>query len=270
MDPQQPAKNKNSFLQNDRRLVCGMFIVYGLCILGLIGATIWGLDRRSKRISANATSTAVALATQQAKATATAIARSTEQARFEVIDRFDDNKRKWRNGYQYDKYWVADLGMEDGTYLWDVKVTKQTFIEWANFPSDDQIEDFDVYVDTKVVEGSLGDVCSGLLFRISPDGWDEGGYYFSLCNNSVVKISYHTEKDGWERLASIQYDGDLADWNRLEIIAHGTHFTFLINGAQIYEMDDDRQKVGGLALVIELSEKAPARVLFDNFGFQSH
>jgi hypothetical protein len=33
-------------------------------------------------------------------------------------------------------------------------------------------------------------------------------------------------------------------------------------------MEDDRLEAGGLALVIELNEKAPAKVLFDNFGFQ--
>lgn len=34
-------------------------------------------------------------------------------------------------------------------------------------------------------------------------------------------------------------------------------------------MNDERQSVGGLALVIELNEKNPAEILFDNFGFQS-
>jgi len=36
-----------------------------------------------------------------------------------------------------------------------------------------------------------------------------------------------------------------------------------------YEMDDDRQKIGGLALVVELNKKNPAQIVFDNFGFQS-
>jgi hypothetical protein len=54
----------------------------------------------------------------------------------------------------------------------------------------------------------------------------------------------------------------------MEINARGSHFIFFINGTKIYEMDDDRRNVGGLALVIELNEKTPARIVFDNFGLQ--
>lgn len=268
MTQQLTSQDQKSFLKNDRRLVCSMLVIYSLCIIGLIAATIWRLNSRRLTLSTNATSTAFAVETQQAQGTATAIAHATEQAQYELVDSFDTNENRWRTGFEYSKYWHGYTKIQDGVYLWDVRETKDTFISWADFSITEQIKDFDAYVDTKVVEAGFGDVCSGFLFRVSLDGWDEGGYYFALCNNSVLKISYHTEKDGWEHIASLPYYANSSDWNRLEINARGSHFDFLINGNWLYEMDDARQEAGSLALVIELNEKKPTKILFDNFGFQ--
>ena len=269
MTQQPTTKHQKGFFKNDRKLVCSMLVLYGLCILGSITATLWGLNRRQLTLSANATSTAYAVATERAKVTATVRAHATEQAQYELVDPFDWNKYSWRAGYEYSKYWNGMTRVKDGVYSWYVDKPKDTFISWADFSREERVQDFDVYVDTRVTEGGFGDVCSGLLFRISPDGWDAGGYYFALCNNGVVKISYHTEKDGWDRIATLPYPKLSSHWNRLEINARGSHFTFLVNNEQVYEMDDTRQSVGGLALVIELNEKNPAEILFDNFGFQS-
>jgi 3-keto-disaccharide hydrolase len=265
---QPTTKNQRGFWGNDRNLVCSMFIFYGLCILGAIIATIWGLDRHSRTISANATSTAFAMATEQAHVTATAVARRTAQANYELVDRFDSNKNVWRQGTENNEYWNGSTLVNDGVYLWKVKQTKKTFISWADFSKDDKIGDFDVYVDVKMLDAAPGDVCSGLIFRMSPQGWDQGGYYYALCNDSSAKISYHTEKEGWEDIKALSYYSYSKEWNRLEISARGSHFIFRIDGKMLYEMDDDRQKIGGLALVVELNQKNPARIVFDNFGFQ--
>lgn len=267
---QQPAtENQTGFFQNDRKLVCGMLVFYSLCILGAIAATFLGLNRRQLTLSTNATSTAFAVATQEANVTATALSRATRQAQYEFVDRFDDNKNDWRSGPENSEYWYGSTTIQDGIYIWKVSETRDGFISWSDFSVDDRIGDFDVYVDTKVAEGAPGDVCSGILFRISPVSSSNGYYYFSLCNDSIVKVGYHTKADGWERIATVRYYRGSEDWNRMEINARGSHFTFLVNHEQVYEMNDERQSVGGLALVIELNEKNPAEILFDNFGFQS-
>jgi hypothetical protein len=153
--------------------------------------------------------------------------------------------------------------------VWDVKEAKDIFVSWADFPTSEYIRDFDVYVDTKVVKGARGAVCNGLFFRKSPEvSQKEEYYYFSLCNDSMVGISYHSGKDGWENITSLLYSSYSENWNRMEINARGSHFIFSINGNKIYEMDDDRRNIGGLALVIELNEKTSARIVFDNFGVQ--
>jgi hypothetical protein len=104
MQIQSTAQPKKSFLQNDRMLVCSMLVIYGVCILGLIGAVFWGLNRRNQVISANATETAIVLITQEVEISATAVALSTEQSQYEFIDPFDKNLYYWGEGYESNEY----------------------------------------------------------------------------------------------------------------------------------------------------------------------
>jgi hypothetical protein len=164
MNQETSIEDKNSSLRNDRRLVCGMFVFYGLCILGLMAGTLWVLDQRSKKISANATSTAFARSTQQAKVTATAIAHATEQTQYEVIDRFNSNAENWKIESSDNEYMNGSISITKGVYLWNIQQVKKTFVWWANFRKEDKFEDFDVYVDSKIVDREPGDACSGLIF----------------------------------------------------------------------------------------------------------
>jgi len=266
------AENKKQFLRNDSLLVCSMLAIYGVCILGLIGAALWGLDRRNRRVSADATSTAFALATQQVYASATAVARSTEQAQYEFIDRFETSSAvQWSAGVQDSEYWSGYRYIRNGVYDWGVEEVKKNFISWADF---DQIHisspDFDMYVDTKVEEGGIGEVCSGLMFRMSPQGWNGWGYLFKVCNDGFFAVNFDDQKEGWQAVSGRRYSPFIypSDWNRLQISTRGTHSVFLINGQTVFETDDEWQRSGGVALVFS-ADKAPARVLFDNFGFQS-
>jgi hypothetical protein len=268
MDDQSMNENKKSFWQNDKLLVCSMLSFYGLCIIGLIAGTFVWLGQRNQEISVNATSTAQAVVTQQANATATAIVRATEQAKFGFVERFDSNKQLWRAGQENNEYWKGEIKIADGIYTWDIKEAKDNFISWSDFPFNNDMDNFHVYVDTKLIANNPGDVCSGFLFRVAEEDWDKGGYYFSLCNDSTATVSYHTEKDGWENITRLYDLEHINEWNRLEVIGRDSHFEFFINGEQVYEMDDDRQSLGGLALVIEVNEKVPVKVLFDNFGLQ--
>ena len=144
------------------------------------------------------------------------------------IERFENNENDWRSGYESSKYWNGSTSIKDGVYVWSVNKTRDGFISWSDFSVHENVRDFDVYVDTKVTEGAPGDVCSGILFKISPAGSSEGYYYFALCNNAVVKVSYHTKADGWERIASLPYYRHSGDWNRLAIQA--ARFTLYIPG----------------------------------------
>lgn len=269
MTNQNEIDENRKVFRKDTWFACSMLLIYAIClILFISGSVIW-IGKNRKATYANATSTQAAIVTEQAYATATAVARVTEQAQYDFIDRFDTNKYLWRTQGEDNEYWTGSTKVTAGIYTWQVTEVKDIFISWADFPVTNYMRDFDVYVDTKFPDAAPGDVCSGLQFRVSTVGWDDGGYYFGLCNDSSVSVSYHTEVGGWERIATHTYQNFREyDWNRLEIVARGTHFSFFINGEMIYEMDDDRRESGGLALVIELNEKVPATIWFDNFGLQ--
>jgi len=262
-------ETKKGFLRNDRLLVCSMFVFYGVCILGLIGTTFWWLNQRNQTISANATATAAAMTTQQAAITSTAIARATEHAQYKFIDRFDSNSSRWTIGSQNSDYWEGSTRIKDGVYTWEVDKVKKTFVHWEDFYHGFPIKDFDVYLDVKFVEGPLGDVCGGLVFRKSPKGWDNGAFIFTICNDSTFKVEYHGE-NGWEYVSNWE-DNDIirrSDWNRIEITARGNLFSFTINNEAVYELTDDRQAEGGLAIIIDIKNTEPSVILFDDFAYQ--
>jgi hypothetical protein len=83
-------------------------------------------------------------------------------------------------------------------------------------------------------------------------------------------VSYY-EQGEWEPMSGYMYSDVVrnGDWNRLEVGARGDHFTFTINHTVVYETTDDRQPIGGLALLVEVNETNPVTIWFDNFGFQS-
>lgn len=270
MENNQAAEDRKGFLQNDRRLVCSMFVFYGICIIGAIVATFWALDGRRKTISANATSTAYAVATQHANTTATAVVRSTEQGQYEFIERFDAPSNLWLYGPEKDEYWIGQISIKDGVYIWDANQVKQTFVYWSDFHKENTIKDFDIYMDTKFVEGIVGGVCGGFVFRKAPGDWENGAYTFSVCNDSYFQINYYLQGE-WEIILDWEYSNVIqhTDWNRLEISARGNNFTFTINNMDVFEMKDDRREMGGLAILFEVKETDPAVVWFDNFGYQS-
>lgn len=279
---EKQGENRKSFLLNDRLLVCSMLVFYSLCALGFILATVWWLNTRTQMVTAAATQTRVsqnirstataeAFATQKAISTGTAIARATEHGNYKFIDHFDSNASRWAAGDQDNEYWVGTTYIRDGVYTWDVNRVKKTFVWWSDFHRGVVMDDFDVYLDVKFVEGSGGDVCGGLVFRKSSKGWQHGAYFFKICNDSTYKIQYHGQ-DGWENVSTWKYEPAIqrTDWNRIEISARGDHFTFTINNLKIYEMDDGRSSEGGLAILIDIPDDNPAVIEFDNFGYSAY
>jgi hypothetical protein len=272
MNQQPQTENKKHTLRNDSLLVCSMLAIYGVCILGFIGATLWGLDRRSTRISAHATSTAFAVATQNANATATMVARPTEQAKYAIVDPFNDNSEYWMTESSDDEFMVGAIAIQGGVYAWNMREVKQPFVYWANFRKNRPFEDFDVYVDSKIItsDGKPGDFCSGFVFRNVSYDLEEGTYTFSVCSDSYFKVEYY-EKEKWNTISDWTYSRAIqrADWNRLEVSARGDHFSFIINNEVVFEMTDDRLSKGGIGLLVEVNEAEPVKIWFDNFGLQS-
>ena len=249
------TENKKGFPKDDRLLVCSMLVFYGICIIGLVTIAFWRLNSLRETTSANATATAVSVATQKASSTSTAIAHSTELAQYKVIDAFDSTINEWQHGPMLGGDWEGSLHITSGVYSWDIYDVYQDYAM--------------ISVDTKFAKVPAGTACSGLMFRRSPLSWNTGGYSFVICNAGYFSIHYHNAKDGWQEIKS-QYHPliQLSDWNRLEVLVNGSHFVFLINSQIVYETDDNRQPVGGVSLMIEVEEDE-TQILFDNFGYQT-
>ena len=267
----QPVEQRKSFLQNDRLLVCGMLVIYGVCILGAIGAGFFGLRWGSQKISSNATSTAAVIATKQVQATETAVARLVEQDKYEYIERFDRISGDWFVGKDKSSYGDVDVSIQDGVYIWKINDPKG-YIQGEDFyQKTTSLKDYDIYVDLKFVETPrTEDTCAGLTFRKSVAGWDGGAYVFFICDDGYYEVEYF-ESDTWESIQPQKYSDAIRirDWNRIEVSALGDHFTFTINNTRVFETVDDHHDRGGISLYIDAPEGTPSVIWFDNFGFQS-
>ena len=269
--------NKKSFLQNDRRLVCGMLVFYGVCIIGIMAVAFWWLARRNQTISADATSTsaratstAAVIATQQAALTSTAIVRSAEQDKYEYIERFAKITGDWFVGSYGKKYGDMRMIIKNGVYVWDVADSKG-FTQSTEFYKEKKIKDFDIYVDSKFVKDAVvGAACNGFFFRKPSTDWNHGAYTFAICDDSRFEIYYYGE-NRWQSITFVEFEDSIrpSDWNRIEISARGNHFIFTINNVDVFEVTDDRLKEGSLGLFIDIDEGNAAEIWFDNFGYQS-
>ena len=274
METQLTKRRKRGLHQSDCLLVSGLFLFYGICILGCIVAAYWGLNRNNQILSRSATQTAAALSTYQAEVSATAAVASTEQTQYEIVDHFDSNKNRWNVGQIAGLEWDGSQEITSGVMVWNIDSVNQYYYDFAKVsmeivPVNDFIKNYDVYVDTKVSNLSSDIACSGLVFRLSPLGWNTGGYSFVVCNGGYLVVHYHNIKDGWQMITS-QYHPSIHpnDWNRLGIKVRDSHFVLLINNQVVYEMYDERQPSGGVELMA-LVEKSGTKILFDNFGYQS-
>ena len=268
---QQPAtQNSKGFLHNDKMLVCSMLVLYGVCILDFIAAAFLWLNQIRETAFASATATTSASSTQEANWTATTVAHSTQQAEYRIVDDFTDNHWSWLTETVNDEYMDGLIRIHSGIYAWKIRDVKQPFVYWSHFRGRPNVKDFDMYVDTRVAEGAPGDACSGFVFRTASVDWEDGAYTFSVCNDSYFGVSYY-EQGEWEAISDYMYSDVIRqnDWNRVEVSARGNDFTFTINHTVVYEITDDRQPIGGLALLVEVNETNPVTIWFDNFGFQA-
>lgn len=268
MDEQKTTRDKRPFWRNDPLLVCGMSVVYGICILALLGGVFWGLDQRSKRISADITLTASALAVQE-NATATANSYATEQATVGFTETFNDKSLYWPVGPLNGEYSTGSTAIADGLYVWDIHEIKKPFVQWEIFQGGNQIRNFNISIDSKMADNTARNTCNGFGFRTASDV-NQGAYTFLICKSSYFHVNYY-ERGEWEAISGEKYSSAIHafDWNRIEINAQGSHLTFRVNDETVFDAVDDRLSSGGLALLVEVNDDEPVIVWFDNFWFQS-
>lgn len=255
MEQQSPIEDQKNTWKRYGFLASSVLVLCMICMLTLTVLTSKKLIERQKTIS---------------NATATVAAHFAEQDQYEFIERFDVPTNLWYSGPEDGEYWVGQVSVENGVYIWNAEEVKQTFYQWADFRGQNSgsVSDFDVYMDVKF-KGTLGGVCGGFVFRDSRNSWQDKRYIFSVCNDSRFEV-YYDDRDGWQAISDWKYNEVIRpdDWNRIEIHARGDHFIFTVNNEMVYEMTDDRQQRGGLAILFEAQNTTPGAVWFDNFGYQ--
>jgi hypothetical protein len=278
-----PANHRNTWI-----FVAALFICF--CFFVVCGIFLGSVALVAKRSSDGATATAVvnaATATGAKKAqiaTLTAYRTPTPiPLKYSLVDPFDSNQNGWSVGKTNDQFWVGESNIKDGAYTWTVQEFKKTFLNFSDFIGNPILDDFDVSVDTKIVNGT--DVtCSGVIFRKSPQGWDAGGYAISICKNRQFFAGY-TEKGKWLVTSDwVNSTSITNDWNHIEINGRGSHLIYKINNFIVYKMNDTHRSEGNFSLFIEVHEGnkdsgvkfllpetqnlGGMTILFDNFNLQ--
>ena len=257
MTQQTARTDKSKVWRGDILFTCSMLFACCILFTGMMTAPFWEFAERQQILSANAT--------------ATGIAHATEQADYAFIDPFNTNTEYWRSTAPDREYANGSISIRGGIYMWEFREVKQPFLDWAPYRMGNWMEDFDVYVDTKIktADGIPMEACSGFIFRTASLDWESGTYTFSVCNDSYFDVDYY-EQGEWDVISDWTYSESIRveEWNRLGVSARGSHFTFLINNEIVFDMTDERQAKGGLGLLIEVNEEKPVSIWFDNFGLQ--
>jgi len=265
---QNGTDENKKVIRKDTWLACSMLVVYLICcILFVSGSFIW-VRADKNAANTNATATEAAAATQQAYVMSTAVAHVTEQAEYEVLDRFDDNSGRWYTGTESGDYGDYSAYIINGTYTWSISDAKG-YTQGSDYFKGNNFKDFDAYMDVKFGENTEGSACSGLVFRKSTMGWEDGAYLFSICNDSHYEVYYY-QLEEWDEITTSWAQEVIAsvDWNRIEVHAVGDHFTFHINNVMVFEMTDSRRQTGRLGIYIEVEDATPALLWIDNFAIQ--
>ena len=232
----------------------------------LVTATQLALEAQATQ-AAQATATAEVFAIQS---TATALARESAIMAYEHFDPFDQNTLNWRVGVEDNPYWQGSTNIEDGFYIWEITAVKETFFTWSDFTPIYDIEDFDVALRVRRVQGEPHQACFGLLFRQSASGIDGGTYILSVCDNGYFKVLYYEVENGLDVLQDWTPTEALhsGEWNLLEISARGEDFTIYINHLQVLTFKDSRLPSGKISILIDHFSETPSLIAFDFFALQ--
>jgi predicted RNA-binding Zn-ribbon protein involved in translation (DUF1610 family) len=166
-----------------------------------------------------------------------------------LFDAFTSNDNNWLAGSLPSEYFsTLNRSIADGRYRWEAQVAKPFSIttSWLmGYP----VSDFHLVVNCKHIVGSRAGSGWGVVFRIQDN---HNYYWFRMTDRQFFAVSVSVNGQwlnlvDWTRAEMIKPNGV----NQVEVIGHGTHFAFLINGQIVSEVDDDHFSQGLAGLAIE-------------------
>jgi hypothetical protein len=260
---------------NNRRITAEF---YNTATAEVFAGQILQTEQAEATLSIQATATAEAnallsTATAEANAllsTATAATRMEEISAYQYFEPFDQNEINWREDVEENRYWAGTIAIQDGVYTWQVDVANEIFLAWSYFSPEEDLADFDVALKARRVAGPSTEACYGLLFRTSPEGYQNGTYVLSVCDEGYFKLLYYDSELGWEIIQN--WTGSDAvrpdEWNLLEISAREDTFTISLNHQAAITFTDSRLASGSVAVLIDIYAQEPSQIEFDFFALQ--
>jgi hypothetical protein len=166
-----------------------------------------------------------------------------------VFDSFTANEHNWLVGSLPSEYFATlNQSIGDSRYRWEAQaslVSSLTTAWLVGYP----ISDFYLAVNSKRIRGSRAGSSWGVVFRIQ----DKQNYYWFRITDaqffavSVIQAGRWRQIVDWTKTDAIKPKGV----NQVEVIGYGTHFTFLINGRVVSEVEDEHFRQGLVGLAIE-------------------
>lgn len=166
-----------------------------------------------------------------------------------LFDNFTSNENNWLVG-NFPSQYFAPLNqvIADGRYRWEAKVSLASTITTA-WLKGYQVSDFHLIVSGKHIKGStMGSSC-GAIFRLQDN---HNFYWFHVTDSQLFAVSVQ-QGGQWRNIVDWTRSNTIKPYgaNQMEIIARKTHFTFLINGQMVGEVEDDQFSQGLVGLAIE-------------------
>jgi hypothetical protein len=166
-----------------------------------------------------------------------------------LFDGFTANDHGWLVGDQAGEYFAPlTRSIADGRYRWEAIVQRASSIAPA-WLQDYPVVDFHLQVNAKHLRGSRAGSSWGVVFGIQDN---QNGYCFRIGDTQFFALSI--AQDGqwsqiidWTRTNTIKPYGV----NQIEVIAQDSHFSLLINGQIVSDVDDQRFGRGLVGLAIE-------------------
>jgi len=181
-----------------------------------------------------------------------------------VFESFVVNDNNWLVGDLPSEYFAKlTQAIADGRYRWEALVTLPSSMTTAwltGYP----LSDFHLMVNCKHTRGSRAGSSYGVLFRLQDN---RSHYWFRISDSqffavSVVKEGEWSNLIDWTRSDMIKPYGV----NQVEVIAIEKHFTFLINGEVVKEIESEHFSKGLVGLAIE-GYTAGETIAFDFLDF---
>lgn len=168
-----------------------------------------------------------------------------------LFDGFISNVNNWSVGSQEpDQYFASsNRTIDNGRYRWEGRMLSPTSSIITDWLTGYYVSDFHLIVNCKHIRGSRAGSSCGVIFRIQ----DYRNYYcFHITDHqffavAMIKGGEWTNLMDWTRNSIIKPNGV----NQLEVIAHQSHFTFLINGQIVSEVDDNQFSQGLTGLAVD-------------------